>query len=132
MLLDHERVIGLCVGPPDPADAHPAHPRRRRQGRRTARAAPPGRGPAPPGPPPGAAPGGPVRARGAVAAAAPRTLVGVLRHPGHAAALAPPAPGQVLDLPAPARPPTDRPAATRPDPAPGPGEPDLGSPENPG
>jgi len=57
----------------------------------------------------------------------PGPLVGVLRHPGHAPALAPSPAGSVPDLPTrPAWPATDRPAAARVDPASGPGQSNLG------
>src|SRR4051794_24210744 len=75
----------------DPADADAAHPRRRCPGRRTPRAAARGRRPAPTGTPPPAATHRSRRVRGAIAAAARRLVVGLLRHPGHPVAVAPPA-----------------------------------------
>src|SRR5918911_455765 len=94
----HGHLTGIPTAAADPADVEPARPRRRRQGHRTAGAAARGSGPPPAVPPPPAATRRPSGAGGVVAAAAPCPLVDLLRHPGDAVALAPPAARPTLDL----------------------------------
>src|SRR5205814_2993723 len=98
MIPGHERLAGVPAAPPGSADVDPTRPRRRRQGRRATGAAARGGGAAPAGAPPEAATGRPAGAGGIVPTAAPPALVGVLRYPGYAVALAPGAARPTLDL----------------------------------
>src|SRR5262249_21554247 len=82
----HGRLAGVPAAAADPADVAPARPRRRRQGRRTARAPARDGGAAPAGTPPKLQPADRV-------VLASRPPVGLLRHVGNAAALAPRTPG---------------------------------------
>jgi hypothetical protein len=74
--------------------------------------------------------GRPGRVRRARPAAAPSPAAASPDHPGHDPALAPPSPAQEVDLPEPARTPTDRRRDRRADRADGDGQPELGIPQS--